>query len=137
MCFENVFLHCKDCTALLFRSVARLSRHPRNAKRKSSWPREKCKKEIRIVEMDPIMKRMRDLPKDHLSYSGNKHVGYSQYISCISRTSLCMICLKHRRRSKAIILIFIYKSLLQSVTYWCDAFIGSWYHRSSKHPNIK
>ena len=54
------------------------------------------------------MKRMRDLPIDHLSYSGNKHVCYLQYISCISRTSLYVMFLKHRRRSKAMLLIFVY-----------------------------
>ena len=58
--------------------------------------------------MDPVMKRMRDLPIDHLSYSGNKHVCYLQYISCISRTSLYVMPLKHRRRSKAMLLIFVY-----------------------------
>lgn len=130
--------HRLHCTAPSSRSIARLSRrHSRNAKWNRAGLAKRCKKRKRITEMDPVMKRMRDLPIDHLSYSGNKHVCYLQYISCISRTSLYVMFLKHRRRSKAMLLIFVYISLSQSVTYCCDGSVGSWYHRSSKQPIIK
>lgn len=139
MCFENVFVHHIDCTALrhhLDRSrdfrgdIREMPNEIESASRKGV-------KRKRIIEMDPVMKRIRDLPIDHLSYSGNKHVCYLQYISCISRTSLYVMFLKHRRRSKAMLLIFVYISLSQSVTYCCDGSVGSWYHRSSKQPIIK
>ena len=103
MCLKNFFPHHTTRTAPSSRSIARFSRKSRNAKKKTNpagLTKKFKKKKKHIAKMDPVMKRMRDLLTDHLSYSGNKHVCHLVNISCIFRISLCVVSLKRRRRSR-------------------------------------
>lgn len=89
MCLEN----CSPPSKLrrrLARIGSLLSRDSRNAKRRPSWPRENMrkKKKKRIIEVDPVVKRMEDLFTLRLSHRGNGICEPLLEISCVSRVCL-------------------------------------------------